>query len=245
MSIQNVLQQLMQSAQGLVSGQNTSQANPASTASNSNGSSGLKGFAGGALTGGALALLMGNKKFRKIGGKVATYGGVAALGAAAYHAYGQWKDNKAQSPQPSNQPLATPAPAQIAYQTQTFSQQPTAELEKHSKLVLAAMISAAKADGHINADEQQLLNAEFDRLNASPDEHAWIRDLINGPADPAAVAKQVETPEQAAEVYMASVLVNGADSFMERAYLNELARQLGLEESLKTHLENSALNVQM
>lgn len=43
---------------------------------------------------------------------------------------------------------------------------------------------------------------------------------------------------------MASVLVNGADSFMERAYLDELARQLGLEESLKTHLENSALSLQ-
>ncbi|NLN69148.1 MAG: tellurite resistance TerB family protein [Alcaligenaceae bacterium] len=241
MSIQNVLQQLMQSAQGLVSGQNTSQANPAST---SNGSSGLKGFAGGALTGGALALLMGNKKFRKIGGKVATYGGVAALGAAAYHAYGQWKENKTQAPQASSQPVAAPAPAQIAHQTQAFNQLPATELEQHSKLVLMAMISAAKADGHINADEQRLLEAEFDRLNASPDEHAWIRTQINSPADPAAVAKQVETPEQAAEVYMASVLVNGADSFMERAYLDELARQLGLEESLKTHLENSALSLQ-
>lgn len=241
MSIQNVLQQLMQSAQGLVSGQNTSQANPAPT---SNGSSGLKGFAGGALTGGALALLMGNKKFRKIGGKVATYGGVAALGAAAYHAYGQWKENKAQAPQASSQPVAAPAPAQIAHQTQAFNQLPATELEQHSKLVLMAMISAAKADGHINADEQRLLEAEFDRLNASPDEHAWIRTQINSPADPAAVAKQVETPEQAAEVYMASVLVNGADSFMERAYLDELARQLGLEESLKTHLENSALSLQ-
>lgn len=241
MSIQNVLQQLMQSAQGLVSGQNTSQANPAST---SNGSSGLKGFAGGALTGGALALLMGNKKFRKIGGKVATYGGVAALGAAAYHAYGQWKENKTQAPQASSQPVAAPAPAQIAHQTQAFNQLPATELEQHSKLVLMAMISAAKADGHINADEQRLLEAEFDRLNASPDEHAWIRTQINSPADPAAVAKQVETPEQAAEVYMASVLVNGADSFMERAYLDELARQLGLEQSLKTHLENSALSPQ-
>lgn len=241
MSIQNVLQQLMQSAQGLVSGQNTSPANPAST---SNGSSGLKGFAGGALTGGALALLMGNKKFRKIGGKVATYGGVAALGAAAYHAYGQWKENKTQAPQASSQPVAAPAPAQIAHQTQAFNQLPATELEQHSKLVLMAMISAAKADGHINADEQRLLEAEFDRLNASPDEHAWIRTQINSPADPAAVAKQVETPEQAAEVYMASVLVNGADSFMERAYLDELARQLGLEESLKTHLENSALSLQ-
>ncbi|MFA5702401.1 MAG: tellurite resistance TerB family protein [Advenella sp.] len=239
MSIQNVLQQLLQSAQGLMSEQKTDQTKPTD---NNKSSSGLKSFAGGALTGSALALLMGNKKFRKIGGKVATYGGVAALGAAAYHAYGQWKENQNQAPQPATQPVATPA--QIAYDTKAFSQQPVAELEKHSKLVLIAMISAAKADGHINADEQRLLEAEFDRLDASPDEHAWIRAQLNGPADPAAVAKLVQTPEQAAEAYMASVLVNGADSFMERAYLNELARQLGLEESLKTHLENSALSLQ-
>ncbi|MBV4396532.1 tellurite resistance TerB family protein [Advenella alkanexedens] len=208
MSIQNVLQQLMQSAQGLMSEKNNSQAKPASSSGNS---SSLKGFADGALTGGALALLMGNK---------------------------------AQPQQATSQPPAAPAPAQIAHQTQAFKQLPATELEQHSKLILSAMISAAKADGHINADEQRLLEAEFDRLNASPDEHAWIRAQINGPADPATVAKLVKTPEQAAEAYMASVLVNGADSFMERAYLDELARQLGLEESLKTHLENSALSPQ-
>ncbi len=50
MSIQNVLQQLMQSAQDLISNQDNPSAKPAPT---SNGSSGLKGFAGGALTGGA------------------------------------------------------------------------------------------------------------------------------------------------------------------------------------------------
>ena len=45
-------------------------------------------FGKGALAGGALGLLLGNKKARKMGGKVAVYGGVAAVGLLAYKAYG-------------------------------------------------------------------------------------------------------------------------------------------------------------
>src|SRR5690606_1854755 len=112
----------------------------------------------GALSGGALALLMGNKKFRKMGGKVATYGGVAALGAVAYRAYDEWKTKQTQS-QPQAQPQPQVLPVE-QYET-TIQQLPAPQLENQSRLLLAAMISAAKADGHINQQEQQLLDAEF------------------------------------------------------------------------------------
>ena len=54
-------------------------------------SSMLKGKGGAALAGGALGLLLGSKKGRKMGGKVLTYGGLAALGVLAYKAYGNWQ----------------------------------------------------------------------------------------------------------------------------------------------------------
>ena len=41
----------------------------------------------------------------------------------------------------------------------------------------------------------------------------------------------------AAEMYLASLLVADEQSFMERAYLDELARQLKLEPSLRAELE--------
>jgi len=44
----------------------------------------------------------------------------------------------------------------------------------------------------------------------------------------------------AAEIYLASVLVTEQDNFMERAYLDELARALQLEPSLKAALESRA-----
>lgn len=52
---------------------------------------------------------------------------------------------------------------------------------------------------------------------------------LQSPADPAAVATLATTPEEKAEVYLASLLVTEADTFMEKAYLDELARQLSLE----------------
>jgi uncharacterized membrane protein YebE (DUF533 family) len=39
------------------------------------------------------------------------------------------------------------------------------------------------------------------------------------------------------------VLITSADSFMEKAYLDELSRQLQLEPGLKEHLEQTALQV--
>ena len=88
MSIQNILQQLLQSAQKM--GQTSTSSNKDLS---TKAASALSGFTGGALTGGALGLLLGNKKFRKIGGKVAAYGGVAALGVVAYNAYNEWQKN--------------------------------------------------------------------------------------------------------------------------------------------------------
>lgn len=228
MSIQVMLQQLLQSGQGLLNNAPSDQAAP----SQSQGSK-FGGFTGGALTGGALGLLMGNKKFRKMGGKVATYGGIAALGALAYRVYQN-------SQQTASQPSTTSPAAAQPVTPQAFAQLPAPEVEQHSRNVLAAMIAAAKADGHIGPDEQALLDAEFQKLQGSAQDQQWVTRQLASPADPAAIAKLAATPEQGAEIYLASVLVTDADSFMERAYLDELARQLDLAPELKQQLEQAA-----
>ena len=51
------------------------------------------------------------------------------------------------------------------------------------------------------------------------------------------MARTATSPEMAAELYIASVLVVDEEHFLERAYLDELARQLGLEPGLKAELE--------
>lgn len=231
MSIQQLLQQVLQSGQSLVqdAGSRANQAAPGAASK-------FGGFGGGALAGGALGLLLGNKKFRKMGGKFATYGGAAALGALALKTYQDWQQNSASgnASAQSQGTASVQSPAQTAIAAPAL---PDSTLEEHSRIILAAMISAAKADGHIGTEEQQLLDGEVAKLAGHSADLAWFEAELAKPADPAIAASLATTPEQAAEVYLASLLVIDEQSYMERAYLDELARRLPLPDGLKTDLE--------
>lgn len=236
MSARQLLDQLLQSGQNLVQGA-ASRASEA-TQGGGNGSF-LKGLGGGALGAGALGLLMGSKKARKVGGKLAVYGGVAAVGVLAYRAYDQWQRKQAGGTPPQGVaavPAALPQP-------QTVDRLPPAQVEQHASAILTAMIGAAKADGHIGPDERQLLEQELTRLSGDAADRGWLEAELARPVDPAVVARAAQTPEMAAEMYLASVLVVDEESFMERAYLDELARQLRLAPDLKQQLEAQAATV--
>ncbi len=188
----------------------------------------LKGAGGGALAAGALGLLLGNKSARKLGGKALTYGGLAALGVIAYKAYGNWQAQQQGAAQPVREP-------------QTVDRLPAPQAELHSQAILKALVAAAKADGHVDAKERQLIEEQIGALANDPELLRWLDAELNKPLDPAEVARAASTPEMAAEMYIASVLMVDEEHFMERAYLEELARQLKLEPSLKAELESQVL----
>lgn len=176
-------------------------------------------FGKGALTGGALGLLLGRNKSTR---KLATYGGLAALGVMAYKAYGDYKlqQDGASRTEP-----------------QTVDRLPPPQAEQHSQAILKALVAAAKADGHVDARERQVIEGEFARINQDESVQAWLHNELEKPLDPAEVAKAGTTPEIASEMYLASLLVADEQNFMERAYLDELARQLKLDDALKARLE--------
>ncbi|WP_313025262.1 tellurite resistance TerB family protein [Pseudomonas lopnurensis] len=188
----------------------------------------LSGAGGGALAAGAMGLLLGNRKVRKLGGKAVTYGGLAALGVLAYKAYSNWQ---------AQQGVATrQAP-------QTLDRLPPAEVELHSEGILKALVAAAKADGHVDARERQLIEAELAKLAGDAELQHWLESELNKPLDPVDVAAAAKTPEMAAEMYLASVLMVDEEHFMERAYLDELARRLELDPQLKAELESQVRGV--
>ena len=149
----------------------------------------LSGSGNSALAAGAMGLLLGNRKVRKMGGKAVTYGGLAALGVLAYKAYSNWQAQQGGTQQ------QTP---------QTIDRLPPAEVEVHSQGILKALVAAAKADGHVDARERQLIEAELGKL-ADADLQHWLEAELNKPLDPADVASSASTPELAAEMYLASV----------------------------------------
>lgn len=207
------------------------------------------GAATGAAATGALGLLLGSKKARRAAGTVVKYGGIAAIGLMAYQAYTRWQAQQAQQARPEA-PGATPAPAAgtaagpaalPAPRTADQLSDHPAEAERHSQAMLIAMLAAAKADGHLDARERGLLDAELSRLAADHALRQWVEAELQRPLDPAQVAAAAAgQPALAAEMYLASLLVADEQSFMERAYLDELARQLGLPAALKAQLEAQA-----
>lgn len=228
MNTQGLLDQLLRSGSEILQGKTGGNAaqSPTGGASSTLGSL-LAGAGGGALGAGAIGLLMGNKKARKMGGKIVTYGGLAALGVVAYKAYSSWQQqNKGSAPQA---------------EAQTVDRLPPRQAELHSHAILRAVIGAAKADGHIDHRERQLIDGEIAKLTADPTLQHWFDQELQKPLEPAEIARAASTPEMAAEMYLASLLMVDEENFMERAYLEELARQLQIAPALKLELEKQAI----
>jgi uncharacterized membrane protein YebE (DUF533 family) len=222
MSIQNILEQLLRSG--------TQQYDKAKQSGD------LGKYGTGAAVGGALALLLGSKRGRSIGGKALKLGSLAAVGALAWKVYQDHQaKNQAQAPaSAAGAPQAVlPAPAR-------FEALPAQALEDHSRAMLMAMIAAAKSDGHMDDRERGLVEAELTRLDADPSTRQWMETELRRPVEPSHVAAAARTPEMAAEIYLASVLVTDETTTMERAYLDQLARELNLAPALKADLEAKA-----
>ena len=232
MNTRGLLDQLLKSGQDLLQnkaggGQNkVSSGGLGGLLGGSGGSGGLgsllSGAGGGALAAGAMGLLLGSKKVRKVGGKVAIYGGLAALGVIAYKAYGNWQAQQGTAPQT---------------EPQTLDRLPAAQVEEHSQAILKALVAAAKADGHVDDRERASIEGELTKLDSDQQLQQWLHAELSKPLDPAEVARATSTPEMAAEMYIASVMLVDEESFMEKSYLDELARQLKLEPGLKVELE--------
>jgi len=58
--------------------------------------------------------------------------------------------------------------------------------------------------------------------------------------DPADIAARATTPELAAEMYLASLIMVDEESFMEKAYLDELAKRLQLDDGLRAEIHAAA-----
>ncbi|KLD77475.1 tellurite resistance TerB family protein [Xanthomonas hyacinthi] len=226
MKLQGFLDQLLQSAQG-AAGQAMAKTGTSASAGTASKSGGLGGmlnadFGKGLLSGGTLGLLLGKNRTTR---KLASYGSLAALGVLAYRAYGDYK----------RQQLGAAAP-----EPQTLDRLPPLDVEQHSQAILRALIAAAKADGHIDSRERELIEGQFTRLDGDADVQRWLHAELEKPLDPAEVAQAATTREIASEMYLASLLAADAQSCMERSYLDELARQLGIDDGLKQHLQRQA-----
>lgn len=194
--------------------------------------------AGKYVTGGVVGMLLGNRGGRSMGGTALKFGSVAALGAMAWKAYQEYEaKQRAQAPAGA---AGAPTITASSARPPSFAALPAPQMELHSQAMLKAMIAAAKSDGHVDDREQGLVGVELDRSGADAETRAWVESEMKRPVDAADVAAAATTPEMAAEVYLATLVVVDETTMMERAYLDELARRLNLAPALKADLEARA-----
>lgn len=179
----------------------------------------LKTLGAGVAAGGLIGVLMGSKKTKKYAKTAAGVGGAAALGALAYKVYNDWQ---------AKQPGTPPASSDAQFDESDHY---------HQQLILKAMIAAAKADGHVDEQEMARIDQAVAEMGADDSVQALIHQELNKPLDPADVARLARTPQQASEVYLASLLVADEQNFMEKSYLQELSKQLNLNPEVVQQLE--------
>ncbi|WP_339532991.1 tellurite resistance TerB family protein [Pseudomonas mucidolens] len=179
------------------------------------GLGGLGGMLGGAASGGSTQGRSGGTN----------YAALASLGMMAFQAYQAWQRQQASAPQQA---------------LQTVDQLSGAEVEAHSHAVLRAFIAAAKADGRIDEQETQLINAEIKRHTDDPQLQQWLDAEVAKPLSAADFAEYAHDPAMASEVYLASVMLVDDQQDAERRYLDELAGALNIDPELQLHLEQQA-----
>ncbi len=119
-----------------------------------------------------------------------------------------------------------------------------AEAQRRALLISRAMIQAAKADGQIDAQETQRIMGKLSEHGHDAEARAFVESEMRKPIDLDALVRDVRSPQEAAEIYAASLMAIEVDSQAERDYLADLAGALNLPPQATAQI-NSAMGVQI
>ncbi len=198
----------------------------------------IKGVGTGALAAGAVALLFGSKGTRKFVKKAAKLGGTAAIGGLAYKAFNDWQAQQAGNGGTQAQSFSGKLDLDQFAQTGTpIANLVDDEATARSESIIQAMISAARADGHVDDEEMALITRQIASFELERDVTSFLLNELNKPVSVEAIAALADTPETAAELYIASALVVDMESPAERAYLDQLAAAMKIDAGMIPHLE--------
>jgi uncharacterized membrane protein YebE (DUF533 family) len=219
-----------------------------------------KNFAAGLLTGGVATSLLGRKDTVET---VAKVGGLALLGTLAYKAYGNYQQQKTVGGNASVKTAVTQSAQgmiskaggllsglmgnnQAAELSQPLQANNPEQNQANSELAIAiirAMIGAAKADGHMDEAETQKIMGNMESGGLSAQEKSLLmREIANNP-NVTVIAQGVSKPEDAAQVYLAALIVCDSQCTNEQNYLRNLANVLKLEEGFTNDLQQQLLAV--
>ncbi|MDP3418516.1 DUF533 domain-containing protein [Falsiroseomonas sp.] len=132
---------------------------------------------------------------------------------------------------------SAPAPAPNPYTPPAEAPDAPRMEEAEGLLLIRAMIAAAKADGAVDAAERRAIAEQLDSAGLSAEERDFILADFETPLTPAALAAQAADPMMRARLYAGAVAAMGEISPPERAWLDELAKALGLDRRAAAAIE--------
>lgn len=197
-------------------------------------------LAGGAA-GGLAALLLGSKAGREIGGNLVKYGGMAVVGGLAYKAYRDWQAGQAGVAQAARSSVPVLPPPSDSPFAPANAPQGEANL---AETLIVAMVAAAKADGHIDAEERGRIYERLEAGGLGAEEMAFVKRELAAPVDIERLVRAASSKEVAVEIYAASLFAMRPDTPAEKGYLAMLAGRLGLEPELATSIEDTVLGAE-
>ena len=133
-----------------------------------------------------------------------------------------------------NKGAASPQPAQLAKEVPLGLREPQNpaeedQLQNTALLIIRAMISAAKADGAVDGGEMSRIMGKLNEEGADSQARDFVMNELQKPLDLDSLVRNVKSPEEAVQIYGASLLAIEVDSEAERDYLAKLAERLGLD----------------
>lgn len=186
------------------------------------------------LAAGAIAaVLLGTGAGRQVTGSVAKLGGLAAIAGMAYQAYQQYQQGQQAPNQTAGQPELLPAPTDTPFHP---SQAPQGE-DEFALTLVRGMISAAKADGHVDDEERAKIVGRLGLAGLGSEAEAFLEQELRSPLNLDDLVASVKTEPQKVELYAASRMAVNADTRAERGYLNLLAGRLGLPDALVDQID--------
>lgn len=214
------------------------------------------------LAGGVAGGMLTSKKGRKVGKGALKLGALAAVGGVAWKAYQSYSQNKQNNPSEGTHQSVEAGSGQITsstyipsqgraapltYTPESLSREQFEAIVDESKddsaeqmLLLRAMITAADADGHIDAGERDAIFEQVSAMQLSTADKASLFDEIRSPLSAEQLVAQVPNSETAVEVYAASLLAIDESQPASVDYLQKLSRALFLPAELVQQLHHQA-----
>lgn len=198
---------------------------------------------GGLLGAGALGAVLGNLMSSNAVKGVA----LAGASAVAWNFYKKWAAGQAAEQEArTNAPQYNQVSIEDGYRQShaqfgdTPQELPPA-MNPVGELVVRSMIYAARADGTIQPEEKERIDTVLTSMFPGEDTAALISTVSKEPIDPAKIASNVKSHEQGEDVYRLSCATIDIDHFMERGYLDALAKALKIDEAEQKQIEAEAI----